>query len=426
MRKLLLIGVALFGLVIGGHAQTPPAAECPTISVTAPAGVIQPPDPIWFIAEITGTVPKDIRYHWTVTKGSITHGQGTSKIETQPENEKELNITATVAIDGLPEACYDVASESYVLVKDNFDSILMFEVSSSNLDADLELCAIANVLPRYHAIVTELEQNTTNQAYIIFSHRSSTSPDEAEACERGVIRFFTNAGIDRSRITSRRRTSEQVSVQFWRVPPGRENPTCEECEEPERVKCPTISVTGPAGITQPGDPMTFSANIAGSVPRGVSYFWTVSEGEILEGQGTLNLKVKTPNRSSFNITATLEIGSLPDGCPNTVSETAPVTCSCSPILVDEFSASPYVIDKVRLDRFVEELRKNPSARGYIIEYFRHTTPESVVDKKVKEITEYLIRTKQLEKAEFDIVVSHFDENRTKFYAVPPGAEFPVP
>lgn len=424
MRNLLIIAVVLFGLQVG-YAQTPTAQVCPSIYVTAPAGITQPPDPVWFIATIDGPVPKDIRFHWTVTKGRITHGQGTSKIDTQPENENNLNITATVEIDGLPEGCYRVASETYSVIIDNFEPILMFDVSTSELDVDLGICVVNTVMPRYNAIVKELEENPTNQAHIVFSHKPETSSDVAKICERGVIQFFTNAGIDRSRITARRKTDEKESVQFWRVPPGREDPTCDDCENV--YNCPEISITGPPGITLPGDSMEFKAQISGNVPDGVRYEWTVSAGQIIDGQGTQAIKVRSPEQDLTNLTATIRVLGLPGGCTLSESETAPVAPILDPILVDEFVGEGLQLEKGRLESAANELKeRKPEHVLYIIEYFPPKTSGFDIREKQRNIAEFLTKHVKLNENNFKIVTAEGPEFRTRIYRLAPGFSFPEP
>lgn len=424
MRKLLFIVAALFCLQVGGHAQTPVPTECPSVVVTAPAGIVDPGQPIHFEAGIWGRAPKDIRYNWTVKRGTLHSGQGTKSIVTYPESENDINVTAAVEVDGLPEGCHRIASETYTMIVDNFDPILMFEVSTSKLDVDLELCASNTVLPRYNAIVKELEENRTNQAHIIFSHKSDTSSDVSQTCERGVIQFFTNAGIDRSRITSRSRSSEQESVQFWRVPPGSENPVCVECER--TVACPEIAVTGPSGITSPGDSMEYKAQISGDVRGSVRYEWTVSAGQIIEGQGTLAIKVRAPETEPTGLTATINIEGLPGGCPASASETAQVAAILDPVLVDEFVSEGLQLEKGRLEAASSTLKERPDGVLYIIEHFPPNTSGFDIRAKQRKLSEFLTEYTKLNEKSLKIVTATGPEFRTRIYRIVSGSEFPEP
>ena len=56
--------------------------------------------------------------------------------------------------------------------------------------------------------------------------------------------------------------------------------------------CPTISVSGPATLDVTA-PEQFSVNVSGPVVGELKFVWQVSIGEIVEGQGTTQIKVKT-------------------------------------------------------------------------------------------------------------------------------------
>ena len=143
----------------------------------------------------------------------------------------------------------------------------------------------------------------------------------------------------------------------------------QECPDCEQVcSCPTLSVTGPGGVTNPGDTMTFTLNGGGSN----SVNWTVSSGTIESGQGTSSITVRTSKEmSNGNVTATAEIGGLDAACkcPNTAQETAGVAPTITlSRKVDEFGAQKDDEIKARVDNFYIELNNDPNAKGYIVNY----------------------------------------------------------
>lgn len=98
---------------------------------------------------------------------------------------------------------------------------------------------------------------------------------------------------------------------------------CPSCDLP--CVCPTLSVSG-GGDVKAGETVTFEANLSGGNATDIKYSWTVSQGEIIEGQGTASIKVKTTQETSETIEATVEIDG-PDlcfECPRTASETATI------------------------------------------------------------------------------------------------------
>src|SRR6059058_3325790 len=81
--------------------------------------------------------------------------------------------------------------------------------------------------------------------------------------------------------------------------------------------CPTISVTGPAGIAEPGEVVEFSAALSGPIPSNAKYSWSVSDGEIISGGDTLLVRVRTPKANSIKTTASVNIIGLPSNCTHT-------------------------------------------------------------------------------------------------------------
>jgi len=190
--------------------------------------------------------------------------------------------------------------------------------------------------------------------------------------------------------------------------------------------CPNIDVTG-GGVVDPGEPMTFTVNVENYDSSKLSFKWTTSNGDIIEGQGTQSIKVSVGD-NDVNTTGTVEIEGLPSGCPNIDSETASPICYIRPTLFDEFSIPASRIEKVRLDNLINELGNNPNAQAFIVEYFKPNTPKKVIAQKIQKITDYFVNIKRLEKERFTILAadSEDEQNRTKFWIVPPGAKSPQP
>lgn len=203
--------------------------------------------------------------------------------------------------------------------------------------------------------------------------------------------------------------------------------TVAACDCVEVCACPTTSISGPAGITNPGDTMTFTANVSGGTQTGaITYNWSVSNGTIESGQGTPSIVVRTtPQMAGQSVTATVDLGGLPNcGCPATLSETAGVAPRDEARLIDEFGRLPNDDIRGRLDTFFAELANNPGHRGYIINY---GTPAQVTAR------ERLIRSHiTLRRVDPSIITlvnggaSPSGEPTTKLYRVPPGADNPTP
>lgn len=200
--------------------------------------------------------------------------------------------------------------------------------------------------------------------------------------------------------------------------------TIAECDCVPACDCASISVSGPAGITVPGDAMTFTANVTGGAIT--TYNWTVDRGTIESGQGTPSITVRTSAADAGqNVRATVTVGPvMPDcGCTTEASEQAPVQAAPEPVLVDEFGVLPNDDIRGRLDTFFAELQNNPNNQGYIINY--GTDREIAARERL--ITNH-INFRQFDRSRITLVRGGDtgEGARTKLYRIPPGAENPAP
>ena len=200
--------------------------------------------------------------------------------------------------------------------------------------------------------------------------------------------------------------------------------TCPDCVK--ICECPSLSVDGPAGVTNPGGTMTFTANVSGGSQESVTYNWTVSAGEISSGQGTPSITVQVPTEmSGGNITATVDIGGTDPtcNCTTNASATAPVAEAPKPTQVDEFGKATDDDVKARIDNFYTQLNNNPNSQGYIINY---GTPAEIRRRRAQIVKAINFRKYDLSRVTFVDGPDNGTGVNTKFYLVPPGAENPVP
>jgi len=197
---------------------------------------------------------------------------------------------------------------------------------------------------------------------------------------------------------------------------------CSDCKP--LCNCPTApSITGPSGVTTPGQPMTFTATSSGDV----SYNWTVSAGTITSGQGTSSITVDTTGLAGQNVTASVTISGgtiTPDcGCPTTASETASVQAKPAANLVDQYGKLTNDDVKARIDGFYTTLNNDPSSHGYIIIY---GTPAQI--KAARAQIDKAIAFRKYDPSRVTIVTGppQGDEVQVKLYQVPSGAENPQP
>ncbi len=190
--------------------------------------------------------------------------------------------------------------------------------------------------------------------------------------------------------------------------------------------CPTISVTGPAGIPQPGDEIIFLLTIGETEQKyDLTYNWSTNVGKIVSGQGTTSIGVKWTGESG--LTATVVIGGLPAGCPSTASEMSVLGCILPvPKLVGRISSrtpkNPAVAAALK-----EGL--NPYEQIYVLHKHRVKTSAGRLVEFEKGFIAFVMKTiPELngDRSRITIVRVEGDEEFFELWRVPPGANNPIP
>lgn len=201
--------------------------------------------------------------------------------------------------------------------------------------------------------------------------------------------------------------------------------TIAECDCVVACSCPALTVSGPAGVTERGGMMTFTANVSGGTAQNITYNWAVSAGTIESGQGTPSITVRAPSDGTTNVEATVTISLDVDcDCAKSASANGPVAPPIGPVLVDEFGKLSNDDIRSRLDQFFTELSNNPDSQGYIINY--GTDREIAARERL--ITNH-IAFRNFPRERITLVrggASPDGEPRTKLYRIPPGADNPAP
>lgn len=92
------------------HPQEIQNPDCAKVSVTCPEE-LDLTTPLKFIAKVVGGKRYgEVTYNWTVSKGTISMGQGTSTIEVDLKGEDCRGLTATVEVGGTDPSCSHNAS----------------------------------------------------------------------------------------------------------------------------------------------------------------------------------------------------------------------------------------------------------------------------------------------------------------------------
>lgn len=162
--------------------------------------------------------------------------------------------------------------------------------------------------------------------------------------------------------------------------------------------CPTLSVTGPAGIVEPGKLLRFDLSIEPKLPsKDLTFAWTVSEGTIIGGNDREFLVVRPEQYFNQTLTATVAVIGLPEGCPFTASDFFHV--SCDPYLAISSDVSfwtqyydlQWEEEKARLDAAVSDgLKRFPGRAVYIETTFDHKLSQAQLESRTRRITDHLL------------------------------------
>jgi len=191
----------------------------------------------------------------------------------------------------------------------------------------------------------------------------------------------------------------------------------------QRADCPTISVTGPAGMTNPGDVMVFAAQTTAKLPVTASFNWTVSNGTIESGQGTKSISVRVPTgENGGNVTAIVKLTGLQNACFITAGETAPITYLPIGEPVDKYGQLSLFDEYARVHLGVVAARDNPTCLLVIIrEAPRFGTAEKT---RINKIKAFISQRLHFPSRRLRIITKVGPQVQNVIWLVPPGAKMP--
>jgi hypothetical protein len=189
-------------------------------------------------------------------------------------------------------------------------------------------------------------------------------------------------------------------------------------------QCPSVKVTGPMGITNPGEKIEFRVDVGVVGPR-LQYVWEVDKGRIVTGQGTDGIVVEADKSIAGNsILATVEVSGLPTGCDRFASEYAGIApmAGCD-AQSDQWRQLKPNDERGRLDMFFAELANNPGQVGVMILEITH---EEKLDSRNSRIQFVLKHAKfrKFDKSRIWFALELGDEQVTRLYRMLPETEMP--
>jgi hypothetical protein len=194
---------------------------------------------------------------------------------------------------------------------------------------------------------------------------------------------------------------------------------------PPRPVCPNVTINCP-DVQQAGTPVTFTASVSGGT-AGVTpvYNWTVSEGQILSGQGTPTITVDTAGLAGRPITATVEVAGYSLDCRASCQASVPTPPDSKKF--DEFGELARDDEKARLDNFAIELQNSPGTQGYIIAYGGRNKRFGTGRQRGDRQRDYLVNTRGIDASRVVVIDGGSrDTGSTQLWIVPAGATPPHP
>ena len=193
------------------------------------------------------------------------------------------------------------------------------------------------------------------------------------------------------------------------------------------TKCPTISVTGPAGVWLPGEEISFLVSVDGSLSEKLSYRWSVDKGKIVMGQGTKMIAVTTPIGSYQPIVATVEVKGIAAGCSKLASETATMVIDAfDPILLGDVTSPTYRIPNTLLriiKRSMQNSYLNKYSQLYVALHIRNPLSVASVGRLQSDVIRQLATT-GIDTSRFTIIPTLSRHQGLTFWQVPPGRSNP--
>ena len=191
-----------------------------------------------------------------------------------------------------------------------------------------------------------------------------------------------------------------------------------------QTDCPKLTVTGPAGVTQPGEPMTIYADVTGDKSKKYWFAWTITDSVIMGGQGTSELKARyLPQAWGGRVTASVTVRGLPRGCADSASDTFAIIVDPGPEEVGAINNQRYVIDDNLLARLRRLFSEDKNSQLYIRIYYGASPARYL---KIRAHILRQLAATEIDPARITIVGSSGSARGAMFWRIPPGVSDPAP
>jgi hypothetical protein len=198
---------------------------------------------------------------------------------------------------------------------------------------------------------------------------------------------------------------------------------CPDCAPPPPppARCPeALDVTASPNVVNVGETTTFTATLTtnGTNP---TFNWSVTNGEIVSGQGTPTITVRATAPGS--ITGTADVATDDPNCRASDSTTVDVPNPPRATEIDRYGVLNRNAEKARLDNVAVQAQNDPNARIFIISTGR---TNAVANRRLQTARNYLVTTRGIDPSRVVTVNGGVGTEETVIYLVPAGAPEPTP
>lgn len=191
----------------------------------------------------------------------------------------------------------------------------------------------------------------------------------------------------------------------------------------DKSECPKVEITGPTEPFPSGNSIAFVVTLTSDIKYSkIEYKWTVSKGEIQNGQGTVAVVVATfGERNNQIITATLEIKGLPEGCNNIFTKSVEMVSQriIDPIIPDKLSGKSSFNDVIaRLMNLSLSINNEQGSSGEIVFRVSNNSERNWATSQQKNILKSLKRL-NIPKDKIMMEIEKGKVFETEFIFIPP-------
>ncbi|MEP6703973.1 MAG: hypothetical protein ABJB34_04135 [Acidobacteriota bacterium] len=209
------------------------------------------------------------------------------------------------------------------------------------------------------------------------------------------------------------------TVEFWLGRKGSQPPVpTPTYTNSQAVLCPSIFLNAQGFQFDDNQSAAFAVELRPAMETRLE--WSVTDGRILDGQGTREISVDVKGIKATRVSVTAL--DIPSECDR--HETLLANIGIRPYLIDEYGRLPSSDIRGRLDAFLVSLSETPSLTGYILIYGDRSLPGS--PDSIEKLLRNHFMFRNFDMRRIVIVKAGYRETfKTQLWLLPPGVSAPA-